>query len=81
MSFNPLDRGNLNQIQLEESLKAYEAAAFQSPRSGKFESNKDKPVIIVPDSISFQSPRSGKFESNNLHVNVENPSQNIVSIP
>ena len=38
--FNPLDRGNLNQI--EESLKAGLEAmdrGFQSPRSGKFESN------------------------------------------
>ena len=36
---------------------------FQSPRSGKFESNN----IFQADRnfyISFQSPRSGKFESN-----------------
>ena len=38
---------------------------FQSPRSGKFESNL---VAVQPDltlsTVSFQSPRSGKFESN-----------------
>ena len=39
---------------------------FQSPRSGKFESNINTLEEIV-DSLpekEFQSPRSGKFESN-----------------
>ena len=38
---------------------------FQSPRSGKFVSNKNgaKAVIFRPG-IKFQSPRSGKFVSN-----------------
>ena len=36
--FNPLDRGNLNQIQKAE-LSDDVVYAFQSPRSGKFESN------------------------------------------
>ena len=40
-SFNPLDRGNLNQIKAPEWLaKAANKIRFQSPRSGKFESNK-----------------------------------------
>ena len=37
--------------------------AFQSPRSGKFESNAAETASdFVND--AFQSPRSGKFESN-----------------
>ena len=37
--FNPLDRGNLNQIfETITDEKAYKEM-FQSPRSGKFESN------------------------------------------
>ena len=38
---------------------------FQSPRSGKFESNTSvfKHLGFVPH-VLFQSPRSGKFESN-----------------
>ena len=38
--FNPLDRGNLNQISLmRSSLRMERIILFQSPRSGKFESN------------------------------------------
>ena len=38
---------------------------FQSPRSGKFESNFEKiKENKVVSAIMFQSPRSGKFESN-----------------
>ena len=37
-SFNPLDRGNLNQIPCREGEVGKEGV-FQSPRSGKFESN------------------------------------------
>ena len=36
---------------------------FQSPRSGKFESN-NMLEIILGFIFLFQSPRSGKFESN-----------------
>ena len=39
-------------------------ALFQSPRSGKFESNEDTFEDIKEDVKEFQSPRSGKFESN-----------------
>ena len=40
---------------------------FQSPRSGKFESNIHVWWILQSISLQkFQSPRSGKFESNNL---------------
>ena len=39
-SFNPLDRGNLNQIILGGRNNAHNyEIKFQSPRSGKFESN------------------------------------------
>ena len=39
---------------------------FQSPRSGKFESNQQLlPHLERLDAqLKFQSPRSGKFESN-----------------
>ena len=38
---------------------------FQSPRSGKFESNKGKKgKKAEAEAETFQSPRSGKFESN-----------------
>ena len=39
-SFNPLDRGNLNQILSTDGKHRYQSKEFQSPRSGKFESNK-----------------------------------------
>ena len=44
---------------------------FQSPRSGKFESNKNRTYWarlcwLYRNRIGFQSPRSGKFESNSL---------------
>ena len=41
-------------------------ALFQSPRSGKFESNQ---YLLNAFSLQmvFQSPRSGKFESNYNH--------------
>ena len=46
---------------------------FQSPRSGKFESNGN--VVEMQCSLSgawlFQSPKSGKFESNLKHKLVE----------
>jgi len=39
---------------------------FQSPRSGKFESNITGVKYACNSGLtSFQSPRSGKFESNN----------------
>ena len=38
---------------------------FQSPRSGKFESNQQcRSSMVVINSTMFQSPKSGKFESN-----------------
>ena len=37
--FNPLDRGNLNQMQNTEPCGHGMLLRFQSPRSGKFESN------------------------------------------
>ena len=62
--FNPLDRGNLNQI-IELGYGPRGSTEFQSPRSGKFESNLAGLVKNGWGSfIEFQSPRSGKFESN-----------------
>ena len=37
---------------------------FQSPRTGKFESNVEKTSVFQFDGLVFQSPRTGKFESN-----------------
>ena len=37
---------------------------FQSPRSGKFESNRIYLGWKLMDIVGFQSPKSGKFESN-----------------
>ena len=42
---------------------------FQSPRSGKFESNEKLNQIVDNAKLSFQSPRSGKFESNKAGSN------------
>ena len=40
---------------------------FQSPKSGKFESNRTKQITKkVNGEEMFQSPKSGKFESNKL---------------
>ena len=41
-------------------------ALFQSPKSGKFESNKKFTRKMNGEEVIFQSPRSGKFESNSL---------------
>ena len=40
--FNPLDRGNLNQIINFQRDKGVQRTMFQSPRSGKFESNSEE---------------------------------------
>ena len=37
---------------------------FQSPKSGKFESNMKKVYKDLSVYTAFQSPKSGKFESN-----------------
>ena len=63
--FNPLDRGNLNQIDKLRKFDNSLQTVFQSPRSGKFESNYGSKFINVVSGIdTFQSPRPGKFESN-----------------
>ena len=41
LSFNPLDRGNLNQIDMGIKYRVVAYTQFQSPRSGKFESNSE----------------------------------------
>ena len=42
-------------------------AAFQSPKSGKFESNMGIDDLQTVKDV-FQSPKSGKFESNVVPV-------------
>ena len=64
--FNPLERGNSNQIRNgNDGLARRPSLRFQSPRTGKFESNME-PEVLETDSntVEFQSPRTGKFESN-----------------
>ena len=83
MCFNPLDRGNLNQIiaPLQAQSKAALNKKFQSPRSGKFESNKfEANVAEMQARHAFQSPRSGKFESN-VSCSRSTESNRQVSIP
>ena len=46
-SFNPLDRGNLNQIAEMNKYLCYLTEKFQSPRSGKFESNCVSSVLLL----------------------------------
>ena len=54
---------------------------FQSPRSGKFESNVKIIELLVLILRSFQSPRSGKFESNLPLMILPKRSLKDVSIP
>ena len=42
---------------------------FQSPKSGKFESNMRTTIVTASAPMKwFQSPKSGKFESNNILI-------------
>ena len=45
--------------------------SFQSPRTGKFESNKEFQIGTLHPRKKFQSPRTGKFESNFVPVRLE----------
>ncbi len=51
-SFNPLDRGNLYQIQNEKVIIYRKSPEFQSPRSGKFVS--DSPKNACKLTMSFK---------------------------
>ena len=63
-SFNPLDRGNLYQINVSNAAKVdSEQTRFQSPRSGKFVSDEAEKALKDAGIKTFQSPRSGKFVS------------------
>ena len=54
----------MNQIDAKKRLLD-EIYVFQSPRSGRFESNNVDIKHKIPEVKGlFQSPRSGKFESN-----------------
>ena len=81
--FNPLDRGNLNQIIDGEDEQVVAASEFQSPRSGKFESNLQAGKSAIPYAtlFLFQSPRSGKFESNEVIELLPRAMYSDVSIP
>ena len=54
---------------------------FQSPKSGKFESNRIYLGWKLMDIVGFQSPRSGKFESNEAGQDVPTNTVEGVSIP
>ena len=60
--FNPLDRGNLYQMQKTIETQPV-PKMFQSPRSGKFVSDMQSTEFFLNGYIEFQSPRSGKFVS------------------
>ena len=53
---------------------------FQSPRSGKFESNEEV-IVAAINEYKFQSPRSGKFESNDKNGVEIFEGDLVVSIP
>ena len=81
-SFNPLDRGNLNQILGRSAEQGGLDAWFQSPRSGKFESNAPALNKAIADiHWMFQSPRSGKFESNTLFLPRKRLHENVFQSP
>ncbi len=64
--FNPLDRGKLYQIRSTLfGVLRNEFGLFQSPRSGKFVSDRLLEALFdAPEGTAeFQSPRSGKFVS------------------
>ena len=48
---------------MDARFEAQVAEMFQSPKSGKFESNSAQKSVTY-SSVAFQSPKSGKFESN-----------------
>ena len=79
--FNPLDRGNWYQINpLVEQYLHFFNQGFQSPRSGKFVSNKIMELGIDIGFSQFQSPRSGKFVSDTSR-NCTKCAKRCVSIP
>ena len=51
--FNPLDRGNLNQILDYRVSHSVPSEMFQSPRSGKFESNDENIDYEYSNALSF----------------------------
>ena len=70
--FNPLDRGNLNQIQtqIEQWETLIWIVSFNPLDRGNL--NQIIFLFIVPTmSFWFQSPRSGKFESNSLKKRIK----------
>ena len=55
-SFNPLNRGNLNQIAGNEVTVGGLIGEFQSPKSGKFESNIEQSKLLKEDCIASFNP-------------------------
>ena len=45
---------------------------FQSPRTGKFESNGPLTWKELSTAAAFQSPRTGKFELNEIDLDKDN---------
>ena len=79
--FNPLDRGNWYQINpLVEQYLHFFNQGVQSPRSGKFVSNKIMELGIDIGFSQFQSPRSGEFVSDTSR-NCTKCAKRCVSIP
>ena len=68
VGFNPLDRGNLYQMCQHCRHQSFILCLrrFQSPRSGKFVSDRIEVKEMKGGTATFQSPRSGKFVSDLL---------------
>ena len=64
--FNPLDRGNLNQIRLNKSKINYKEISFNPLDRGNLNQilTLQRNIYANTGGPLFQSPRSGKFESN-----------------
>ena len=69
-SFNPLDRGNLNQIpyQLADTILS---RSFNPLDRGNLNQIPEPPRVELPRIEVFQSPRAGKFESNSKELTDE----------
>ena len=64
-SFNPLERGNSNQIINKTTVKTAATNRFQSPRTGKFESNVENMEMLGSPQNRFNPLERGN--SNQIH--------------
>ena len=60
ISFNPLERGNSNQIQ-KQRPSVSSGKPFQSPRTGKFESNPAAVRTSIHNRVTVSIPQNGEI--------------------